>query len=272
MDRIKSLKPYFKISDMNSRQKVIIIGSYCLSSIIILYFMLARGPYDYNSYLVAGWALREGEPSAIYSSIDTPNSNGNYYIINNNKSWQSIVDRDLKKNTSVPAYLYPPPCAVLFISFTYINRIIGILAWRFLCLIAYMLGIILLLSLLQININKVVFHILFVLTIISPPILFALDLGQLTPLIFLSIAGGLWFISNDYQNESGICLAIGTVLKITPIIFMPWLIARKKYKAIKSYCISILLIGLITIPITGFNLNLDYIHHVIPILSPYVPI
>lgn len=108
MKRLLELKQFYIFSDLKLYIRISIVGLYLISTLVTAHFILLPGPDDYNSYLIASWAMRDGKPFAAYSSIIRPNSGGLYYILNSPAVWRNLIHKHLNKNITVPAYLYPP--------------------------------------------------------------------------------------------------------------------------------------------------------------------
>jgi alpha-1,2-mannosyltransferase len=94
-----------------------------------------------------------------------------------------------------------------------------------------------------------------------------LQLAQISPLLLLSVVGGLYFLHTRRPVAAGVALAFGTVLKLSPILFVLWLLARREYRAFAASLIAMTLLSLLTLAVTGAAPFERFFRHVLPILS-----
>jgi hypothetical protein len=81
------------------------------------------------------------------------------------------------------------------------------------------------------------------------PFVYALKLGQVAPLLFLTFAVGWRFI--ERAVPFGISAAAGTVIKIQPVVLLVWAALTRRWSALAVAAATIVLLSLITTAIVG---------------------
>lgn len=234
---------------------------------IVLWFLLARGAFDFDCYWVGSWAVRDGRAVQMYAALDTPNAQGLYDLANATPAWQTLSEAHLKGSHQLWGFIYPPPCAALFLPFTFLPRTVAILLWRLLNLSAYLAGIAMLLRLTRTPLNPRAAQAFVFLALVSPPFLVALSLGQITPLVTWTIIAGLYYTQTNHPMRAGLCLALGTVLKISPVVFIVWLLWRRQFTAIGAWAIGLVGLSVVSALITGGEAFRHFLNHCLPLLG-----
>jgi len=88
-------------------------------------------------------------------------------------------------------------------------------------------------------------------------------LGQLYSLLLFAIALGYYYLTKEDGYQAGYLWGISAAIKYFPIIYVPILIIKRKWKGLFSLLLTIILINLITIVITGHEIYLQFIKHVL---------
>jgi alpha-1,2-mannosyltransferase len=70
------------------------------------------------------------------------------------------------------------------------------------------------------------------------PMVKSLSLGQGTGLVALSLAAGIWAASRERWGLAGVGLGVATVLKISPVLLVVYLLLRGKRRAVSSAALS----------------------------------
>lgn len=234
---------------------------------LLLWFVVARGAFDFDCYWVGSWAVRDHAATQMYSVLDEPNAQGQYDLANPAPAWNALSERHLGKDHTLWGFIYPPPCAAFFVPMTFLPRTIAIIGWRLLNLVAYLAGVLMLLTLVRSRLTSTALRFLLALALASPPLLVALGIGQITPIVFFTVAAGLYFLATDRPVAAGVWLAVGTLIKLTPGLFAVWLLARRQYRAFAAWCGGMAILSLLTLPVTGTSAFVRFFTHCMPLLS-----
>jgi hypothetical protein len=143
--------------------------------------------YDYAAYVQAGQRILDGHP--LYDpAVDVA---GGFAI-----------------------YLYPPPFALALVPFALLPAALGPWPWIALLLVAFLAGVALL------PVPAGVRWLILLLGGLDWPVLFALKLGQVGPLLFLAFA--LAWRCLDRPVPFGAAAAAGTLAKLQPALLLGW--------------------------------------------------
>lgn len=238
-----------------------------LTAIVLLYFLVLSSPFDFDSYWLGSWAVRDGTPMRMYSTINEPNVRGEYNLANQSPEWRDLAVRHIPVPRRMWGYIYPSPCAVLFLPFTFLPYRVAIVLWRVLNVGVYIVGLFMLLHLVRKQVTPAIGQALFFLALLSPPLLGALAMGQITPMLACSVIGGLYFAETRRQGLAGVCIAFGTLIKVSPILFVFWLLWRRQFRAIAACVGSLVALTLVSLLFTGVPVLRYYLSHCLPLLS-----
>jgi len=255
------LKVYLRPADARVR------AVFALVALLLLAFLVKRGAFDFDCYWVGSWAVRDGKAPQMYAVLDTPNAQGYYDLANDSPAWSALAAAHLGKSHQLWGFIYPPPAAVMFLPFTSLSRTAAMVGWRLVNLAAYLAGVALLLALLRDRLRPMEAQILLLAALASPPLLMALAIGQMTPLVFFTIAAGLYFLRTERPVAAGACLALGTLLKVSPVLFAVWLLWRKQYRALAAGAATLIGLSLVSMAITGAEVWRGFLGHCLPLLS-----
>lgn len=107
-----------------------------------------------------------------------------------------------------------------------------------------------------------------VILMISRLILINLDTGQTNILMLASILLGLYFINNRREAPGAFILGISIAIKYTPLIFIPYFIARRNFRA-AAFTIAAVLTYFFILPaiFIGVERNILYLKELLPFLT-----
>lgn len=236
--------------------------------IMLIVYALQKGPLnDFDCYWLGSWAIREGVPLQMYAVLDAPGPQGLYSIYPGSPEWAALSAQHLPRALVPWAYIYPPHCAVLLLPLTLLPYTTAVGLWRLLNLAAYLFCLVILLSLTRDRLSPRAARWLTLLSLATPLLFRVLQLAQISPLLLLSVIGGLYLLHTRRPVAAGIALALGTVLKLSPILFVLWLLARREYRAFAASLIAMTLLSLLTLAVVGAAPFGQFFGHVLPILS-----
>jgi hypothetical protein len=93
------------------------------------------------------------------------------------------------------------------------------------------------------------------------PIVQNLRVGQANLLALLFMTLSFIFYKDGKKNLCGLMLAFAVLTKITPAFLILYWLIKKEYRVFLSTLISIAILWVITIPLLGIQLQLDYFHY-----------
>lgn len=242
-----------------------------IAGLLVLYFMIIPSPFDFDSYWLGSWAVREGRPELMYSTLSAPEENGLYNLANQTDDWKQLMWTHIDAPRRMWGYIYPPPCAALFLPMTYVPYRLAVIVWRVLNLGCFLGGGLMLLHLTRRQVAPVTAQALTFLLALAPPLLAALAMGQVTPLVVFTVVAGLYYGETGRPGLAGIWLALGTLIKVSPLIFLIWLLLRRQFRAVAAWAVTLLGLSALSALFTGLPVFQTYLGHVLPLLSRGTP-
>jgi len=153
--------------------------------------------YDYQAYLQAARRIIDGAP---------------------------LYDVSVNVAGGFAIYLYPPPFALTVIPFALLPDQIGLWQWEAVAIGAVVIGVAIL------PVRARVRWTMLLLSIINWPVLYAVLLGQVGPLLFLLFAiGWRW---RDRPLVLGLTMATGALIKVQPVILLGWAALTGRWRAV----------------------------------------
>lgn len=229
---------------------------------------LDTGPVnDFGCYWLGGWAVRDGVPRQMYATLDAPDANGLYSLNTPSPEWTALSDRHLNGSIVPWAYIYPPYCAVLVAPLTLLPYRAALALWKLANFGAYIWCVALLLSFARPCLTATRLKWVALLTLASPLLARTLILGQVSPLLLLAVIAFFAYLRAGKPVLAGVCLALGAATKISPLLFVVWLLARREYRVVISCFVTLAFLTLLTWGVVGSAPFVLFIRHVFPILS-----
>ncbi len=153
------------------------------------------------------------------------------------------------------------PIFLIFISpFTVFDSRIASNLWLLLSVISFLFSILILYK-----IKKIPFILLFLfifLSIISFPFKFTLGMGQTNFILLLLICLFIYKIIKSKDLLAGVFLSLSIVIKLTPLLFVPYLFINRNIKTLTFSLLSLLVFLLIPFFLLGRDTNIYYFNHV----------
>ncbi len=150
---------------------------------------------------------------------------------------QPIYDLSITQTGSCNLYYYPPPFVALVLPFAVIDPLLGILGWIALLTTCFVLGCI------AMPVRAEIRLAIFMLGAVSWPFIFGVRIGQVAPILFLLFAIGWRRL--DRPEITGALAAIGTMVKLQPVVIVGWLAARRQWRGVASAVVVGTVISLI---------------------------
>jgi Protein of unknown function (DUF2029). len=121
-------------------------------------------------------------------------------------------------------FLYPPPFALVLVPFALLPDQFGLWLWEGLAMASFLAGVALL------PVRAPVRWAVVLLGALDWPLLFALKLGQVGPLLFLLFAmGWRW---RDRATPLRLSMATGVMIKVQPLLLLAWMGLTGRWRAV----------------------------------------
>lgn len=175
---------------------------------------------------------------------------------------EPIYDPSDSSNYGIDLYKYSPAFAYFMAPFTKVHMHISVPIWYLLAFISILFSIYLLKRIIT-GFNKgedlpLYFYFLSFFLILRF-LLVLLSRVQSDFLVLFFLVLSIWFLRLKREVLSGFSLATAIMIKITPLIFVPYFIYRKFYKAAFASCAGILLYLWLPSLNLGWEKNIDYL-------------
>jgi hypothetical protein len=148
--------------------------------------------------------------------------------------------------------LSPPPIAVLFRPLAALPMEIGVYIWWIATIVVLAAVILWMLR------ERPIVAGLAVLAL-SIPIVYQIGVGNLNGLIVAGIVGGWYLLTRRRDLAAGAVFALMTAFKVTPGIFLWWLITQRRWDAFKAFVVTGLVVLAISVLGAGVQAHLEYL-------------
>jgi hypothetical protein len=218
----------------------------------IVFAVATDQPLDFNVYYLAAETYARGDdPYAISDAYPSP-------------TWDAIA-ADVGITHFAKPYRYPPHTAVLVMLLRPLGPVAAAVVWdsvnaAAMIFAAWLLGRVLgggwwtpvsLAGLLLFG-----------------PAYDTLMMGQINGLLLMSLVAALWLLQRGRGESAGISLAIGGALKLVPIVLVPYLLLRRRWRLGIGWLVAFAALILICIPFVGWGGVWAYVDHAIALTRP----
>jgi hypothetical protein len=225
---------------------------------------------DFAVYYIAGKVADGKRDPVLYYPTDrswSTNPTGRY--VDAQTEWDAVGRAN--GLASVQHYIYPPLFVTMMIPFSRFSLESAYFAWRELNFLALIVSIYVALRWLKAKPFWPVFTLSCIGGVCFFPYNEAAYLGQVGVILLLMWAlGVLW--AEERPVCSALCLALGTMLKLTPVIALPLLVMRRKWRWVLAYLAWMILLMAISIWRLGWNNEVLYFSKVLPSISQGYPL
>lgn len=153
---------------------------------------------------------------------------------------QSMYDPNAEATGSFGLFFYPPPFVLLIFPFALLPTELGVWAWTITLTAASLVGIWLL------PVSTRVRWVVLLLAACSWPLVYAIKLGQVGPVLLLLFAIGWRWLERPLAL--GLAGGVGTVIKLQPALLIGWaLVTGRRWAALIAVAIVALLAAVATI-------------------------
>jgi Glycosyltransferase family 87 len=197
-----------------------------------IYFNRGLIPGDSFTYLAAGERLNAGHPLYALSPGDRPVGFEPPFF-------------------TVPL-LSPPPIAVLFRPLAAIPNEIGVYIW-------WIATIVILAAVILWMLRERPILVGFAVLVLSIPIVYQIGVGNLNGLIVAGTVGAWYLLTRRRDVAAGAVFAVMTAFKITPAVFLWWLITQRRWDAFKAFVVTGLIVLVVSVLGAGVQAHLEYL-------------
>ena len=229
-------------------------------------------PGDFAVYYIASLqAAGQGDGTLYYPATTDQDAAQQTLMaaVPSPSSWDNLAQsRGLKRPMR---YIYPPFFALLMSPLAHWPPHTAFFLWREISL--FLLFVSVLLTLLWLRAEPLVplFFVAAVAALSFFPVVEALYEGQVDVLVLFLWVGGLYCLHQEQPLGSAICFALGTAVKISPVVVVPLLLLRRQWRWFAAYVATLgFLLGW-SIWRLGWQSHVTYVTQVFPSLSAGAP-
>jgi alpha-1,2-mannosyltransferase len=204
--------------------------------------LLLRAAYAFALIAAVAWAFlillssaQGGTLGYDYRAYDL--------AVDNLLAGRTMYDPNAQQTGSFGLFFYPPPFALLVAPFALLPGDQGLLGFTTLLVLASVTAIAILPVSLRVRL------LVLLLTALSWPLVYAIKLGQVGPLILLTFAIGWRWMESPWRL--GLATALGTVIKLQPALVIGWALLTRRVRAAAIAIVAAGVIALIATIVAG---------------------
>jgi hypothetical protein len=246
-----------------SPQRLLNISMIVVFVVLVLPLYVLRGLNDSLDHTRGTGTVGGIDFKAYYIAADMLRSSQDFYDAQ--QQAEEVRARGLPPNESF--YIYPPLLAILFVPLTALPLQRAAQVWFFLNMALYGLSLIIISRELDLGRHTRVLPLLLVLAFLFPPALFTLYKGQANMVILLLLAVTFWLYLRERQAPAGVSIGVASMIKVIPILLLPYFLWRRKYLLFLTAVATIFVIGLLGLIVVGWAPHRTYLWSVVPSLA-----
>ena len=228
---------------------------------------------DFTSYYVAGLAVSASEPGALYY----PEPVGSLLAqASLQHPWIDLARPAGIENPNY--YLYPPLFAILFAPMTLLPYKVAYVAWAGLGTLFLLASVVMGLSIFEGGVRGVcrttrgllAVSAVILVTCLFYPVSRNFAVGQSSLLLLMLMTGALVTLRARTRRGdvlAGLCLALGILLKLTPLVFIPWLVLRRRWRALGFCAAALGLLVALSLAVVGLEPHITFVGRMLPQLA-----
>jgi uncharacterized membrane protein len=212
---------------------------------------------DFAQYYVASRLIVDGEDKKIYDTGETYQERAKMYGVRG----VSINDT----NIEVMTYAYPPFVAFFMVPFSIVPYDSARYFFFFISIITMFASVPLIFSNREGERKKELVAIGLLTTFLFFPNYYSLYMGQVNSLLFFFCAVVLFFIRKDRPWLAGFFVALASLIKIFPLILIPFFVMKRQYRVVGSTFICIILLTCVSLTVCSLELWGTFFSDVLPV-------
>jgi hypothetical protein len=226
---------------------------------------------DFSAYYLAGKVLDEAPGESIY---DLPLFADGRLNLNVEDAPGTLWHAEAVRY-GVPfaaPYIYPPFFAVVMKPLSRLPFATAYLVWTVGTVLAVVWAVLLALNLAGVRIGARLAVVLGVGVFSYYPLWDNLFFGQISGVILLLLAAGVWLLVRKRALGSALCIAVATMIKLTPVLVVPVLILHRRWRWLAAY--AIWMAGLLWFSVwqAGWAAHAEFLHKALPSMSCGAPV
>jgi hypothetical protein len=228
-------------------------------------------PNDFPVYYVAGSLAATGRE--LYNVPQGDPALRPYFVLSNvpsSSDWARQAQGFGFHGAS--PFIYPPFAALIMRPLSFFSPRLSLFLWRCVSGLLTALSVYFILA----SFARTQIGLKFVLALAGAfsffPLVETIDLGQANALILACWAIGIYLAVNNKFTLSALCFAVGTLIKINPVLAVGVFVIRRQWKWLAAYFIWLLILISISVGVSGWAAQMTYVRTVLPTLSCGAPI
>ncbi len=170
------------------------------------------------------------------------------------KSIKSAI-KEVRSQDGGTYFLYPPQAALFFAPLSLTDIKTTTSTWRFFNALLFLFSLFLIIHYFigDKKIERLRYSLFVILLTFASPISGLFKTGQINGVIWFLLLAAMVFLMKKKEYTAGTLLAIATAIKIFPILFFPYLLIKKKWKAAMMMTVASFLFLGASIPFFGID-------------------
>jgi hypothetical protein len=223
-------------------------------------------PADFPSYYVAGRVALRAPRAQLYVPRDGHEHFDTYVMpVDPETPWAQVAIRSGFRQT-LP-FITPPPSAMLFAPLAELPWRFAYLAWQLFSISAICLAIFLAIRVAGAAHALSTWAVSLAAAYCFFPVRLELALGQIDAAVLILWTLGVYLLHRRRQFPSGVCFALGTAIKVVPLIAVAFMMMRRQWKWIAGYGVSLLVVTVASVLRLGWECHRVWLTQVLPVLS-----
>jgi len=169
-------------------------------------------------------------------------------------------------------FLYPPFFAVLMKPFALLSFVAAYRVWSLLSVLLVIAAAWLALDVGGVKISPKLALILGVGIFSFYPLLDSLFYGQMGGAILFLFAASVWLLARGRDCSSALCLAVATLVKLTPALAVPVLVFHRRWRWLAAYVVWLIALTAFSVQQVGWTMHGEFLHRVLPSISCGTPV
>jgi len=104
------------------------------------------------------------------------------------------------------------------------------------------------------------------------PLIDNLFYGQMGGVILFLFAASVWLLAKERDWLSALCLAVATLIKLTPALAIPVLVFHRRWKWLAAYAVWLIALTALSVQQVGWAAHGEFVHRVLPSISGGAPV
>jgi hypothetical protein len=169
-------------------------------------------------------------------------------------------------------FIYPPFVAVMMKPFTLLSFASAYRIWSLFSLLMMIAAAWLALDVGGVKIYPSLTLILGVGIFSFYPLLDNLFYGQMGGVILFLFAATVWLLARGRDWLSALCLAVATLVKLTPMLAVPVLVFHRRWRWLAAYAVWLIALTAVSVQQAGWAAHGEFLHRVLPSISCGTPV